>query len=91
MANIHCNYYSDALKLNTDINVVIPTPNSDELMNHKDTGYWHEGARYQVLYLLHGTLDDRAMGVCHTNVSSMPITDERPELRMCPFLWHSWA
>ncbi|MDO5544343.1 MAG: hypothetical protein Q4F81_00695 [Eubacteriales bacterium] len=44
-----------------------------------------------MLYLLHGTLDDRAMGVCHTNVSSMPITDERPELRMCPFLWHSWA
>lgn len=58
MANIHCNYYSDALKLNTDINVVIPTPNSDELMNHKDTGYWHEGARYQVLYLLHGTYGD---------------------------------
>ena len=41
MANIHCNYYSDALKLNTDINVVIPTPNSDELMNNKDTSYWH--------------------------------------------------
>ena len=58
MANIHCNYYSDALKLNTDINVVIPTPNSDELMNNKDTSYWHPGAKYQVLYLLHGTYGD---------------------------------
>ena len=58
MANIHCNYYSNALQLNTDINVVIPTPNSDELMNHKDTSYWREGAKYQVLYLLHGTYGD---------------------------------
>ncbi len=58
MAHLHCNYYSDALKLNTDLNIIIPTPNSDELMNHKDTGYWHTGARYQVLYLLHGTYGD---------------------------------
>lgn len=58
MANIHCNYYSDALKLNTDLNIIIPTPNSDELMNHKDTSYWRAGAKYQVLYLLHGTYGD---------------------------------
>lgn len=43
MANIHCNYYSNALQFNTDINVVIPTPNADELMNHKATSYWQIG------------------------------------------------
>ncbi len=58
MAYIHCNFFSDALSLNTDINVIIPTPNSDELMNNKGVDYFKEGAKYQVLYLLHGTYGD---------------------------------
>lgn len=58
MAYLHCNFFSDALSLNTDINVIIPSPNSDELMNDKDSAYFVPGVKYQVLYLLHGTYGD---------------------------------
>ena len=91
MATLSMKFFSPALQTKTNVNILIPTPEST-LAGHQET--FAECAKtgpFPVLYLLHGTLDDRAMGVCHTNVSSMPITDERPELRMCPFLWHSWA
>ncbi|MGI6004825.1 MAG: alpha/beta hydrolase [Christensenellales bacterium] len=57
MALIHMNYFSQILHSNTDVNVIIPTPNTmDEPINPGN--YFHEGARYQVLYLLHGTHGD---------------------------------
>ena len=58
MAFFQVNFFSPTLRFGTDVNVVIPTPNSDELMNHKDTSYFHTGAKYQVLYLLHGAYGD---------------------------------
>lgn len=58
MAFFQVNFFSPTLRFGTDVNVVIPTPNSDELMNHKDTSYFHAGAKYQVLYLLHGAYGD---------------------------------
>lgn len=58
MAFIHLNFYSDSLKVNTDVNVILPTPNPDELLMKKDTGYFRDGMQYQVLYLLHGTFGD---------------------------------
>ncbi len=43
--------------MNTDINVIIPTPHPME--NPLNPGnYFHNGAKYQTLYLLHGTYGD---------------------------------
>ena len=58
MAFIHLNFFSKELKLNTDINIIIPTPTSDEYASKKDISYFQEGRRFQVLYLLHGTFGD---------------------------------
>ncbi|MDF2632146.1 MAG: esterase [Caproiciproducens sp.] len=58
MAFIQTNLFSYTLGFNTDINVFVPTPNSDEILNHKASGYFYEGARFQVLYLLHGAYGD---------------------------------
>ena len=58
MAFIHLNYFSNELKTNTDINIIIPTPTSGEYMYGKDIGYFQEGKLFQVLYLLHGTYGD---------------------------------
>ncbi len=58
MAYLHVNFFSKALSMNTDVGVIIPTPNSDELMNEKDSSYFAPGRKYQALYLLHGTYGD---------------------------------
>ncbi len=57
MALIHCNFFSEALGMNTDINVIIPTPHPVETPLNPG-GYFHKGAKYQTLYLLHGTYGD---------------------------------
>lgn len=58
MALLQCNFFSKSLCFGTDINVVIPTPNSDEVLNKKEDSYFYPGAKYQVLYLLHGAYGD---------------------------------
>ena len=58
MAFFQCNFFSPTLCFNTDINVFIPTPNSDELMNKKRGGYFYSGAKFPVMYLLHGAYGD---------------------------------
>jgi len=58
MAYFQCNYFSPTLCFNTDINVIIPTPNSDEILNNKKSDYLYDGAKFQVLYLLHGAYGD---------------------------------
>ena len=57
MALIHCSFYSEALRIGTDVNVIIPTPHPmEDPINPGD--YFHEGAKYQTLYLLHGSQGD---------------------------------
>lgn len=58
MAFFQVNFFSTVLCFNTDINVFIPTPNSDEILNHKKSDYLYDGAKFQVLYLLHGAYGD---------------------------------
>ncbi len=58
MAFMQVNFFSTTLCFNTDINVFIPTPNSDELLNKKQSDYLYDGALFQVLYLLHGAYGD---------------------------------
>lgn len=58
MAFMQCKFFSPVLNFNTDINVFIPTPNSDEILNNKNSDYYKEGYKFQVLYLLHGAYGD---------------------------------
>ncbi|MDD3206010.1 MAG: alpha/beta hydrolase family protein [Lachnospiraceae bacterium] len=58
MAFMQCNFFSPVLNFNTNINVFIPTPNSDEILNNKKSDYFQEGVKFQVLYLLHGAYGD---------------------------------
>lgn len=58
MAFMQCNFFSPVLNHNTDINVFVPTPNSDEILNHKAADYFEEGDKFQTLYLLHGAYGD---------------------------------
>lgn len=56
MAFIQMNLYSEALQFSTDVNIILPTPSD---LDGKDTKpYFLENAKYQVLYLLHGTYAD---------------------------------
>lgn len=59
MAFLHMNYYSHELKYQTDLNIILPTPDGDH--DVEDTAmppYFPKGKKYQVLYLLHGTCGD---------------------------------
>ncbi|MBC5580681.1 esterase family protein [Anaerofilum sp. BX8] len=56
MAFIQMNFYSDALKFSTDVNIILPTPSDVDAKGGEP--YFEEGAKYQVLYLLHGTYAD---------------------------------
>lgn len=58
MGFFQVNFFSPTLCFNTDINVFIPTPDSDEILNHKKSNYLTQGAKFQVLYLLHGAYGD---------------------------------
>ena len=58
MAFFQVNMFSPALGFPVDVNVFIPTPNSDEVLNNKDKSYFVRGSKFQVLYLLHGAYGD---------------------------------
>lgn len=58
MAYFQGDFFSPALATSTNINVIIPTPNSDELLTGQDMKYFHPGIKYPVLYLLHGAFGD---------------------------------
>jgi len=58
MAFFQMDYFSESLCFNTEVNVFIPTPNSDEILNHKKADYFKDGRKFQVLYLLHGAYGD---------------------------------
>ena len=58
MALIETHFFSTSLCFGTDLNVFIPTPNVDELMEKDGYQYYHQSAKFQVLYLLHGGYGD---------------------------------
>lgn len=58
MALIQTHFFSTSLCFGTDLNVFIPTPNVDELMEPGGGDYYHPGCKFQVLYLLHGGYGD---------------------------------
>lgn len=58
MALFHCNFFSETLLQNTNMYVIVPTPDSDELLNNKKSAYFTKDAKYQTVYLMHGGYGD---------------------------------
>lgn len=55
---IQCNLFSRSLNQNTNINVILPAPDSDEVLNDRNYSCYTPGMKFQVLYLLHGAYGD---------------------------------
>lgn len=68
MAYFQCNFFSGSLLQNTDIRVIIPSPDSDEVMNPKERQYFNPDSKFQVLYLLHGAYGDCTDWQRYTNI-----------------------
>lgn len=58
MALFKCNFFSTTLCFGTDVNVIVPTPDSDDILMDKETNFFYPGVKFQVLYLLHGAYGD---------------------------------
>lgn len=66
MALIDIKLFSTSLWTNTDVRVVIPTPN--EPFEDEDTPFYKPGKKYQVLYLLHGMFGDCTVWTRNTGI-----------------------
>ena len=58
MAYIQCNFYSQSLKSNTTIGVILPSPDSNDIFGSGDLAFFTPGIRFQTLYLFHGAYGD---------------------------------
>jgi len=67
MAVLKMNFLSDALKMQTNITVVLPTYSFADSMHGVDATYVR-GMKYQVMYLLHGGCGDDSDYVNFTNI-----------------------
>lgn len=66
MALIDIKLFSTSLLTNTDVRVVLPTP--DEPFYSDDTPWYRKDKRYQVLYLLHGAHGDCTVWTRNTGI-----------------------
>ena len=66
MALFDIKLFSTSLMTNTDIRVVVPTP--DEPFHPDATPYYQPGKKYQVLYLLHGAFGDCTVWTRNTGI-----------------------
>ena len=66
---LNCHYYSTVLKRNTEINVIIPTPEGNEQITNQDIKkrYDYE-AGLPVVYLLHGAYGDCSSWIRFSNI-----------------------
>ncbi|SDM62813.1 alpha/beta hydrolase [Acetanaerobacterium elongatum] len=58
MAHIQCSFYSNSLKKNANVMVFIPTMSADDYLTQQHINYYRQNAKYQTLYLLHGSYGD---------------------------------
>lgn len=65
MAKLTMNYYSDALKRNVDLTVILPIDNFDY-----GVGSYPEEQKYPTLYLLHGIYGDHTDWISNTRIMS---------------------
>ena len=68
MAYIQCNFYSQSLKTNTTIGVVLPSPDSNDIFGSGDLSYFTPGIRFQTLYLFHGAYGDYSDWTRNTSI-----------------------
>lgn len=54
MALMNCHFHSTVLNQSVDVNVIVPTPNSDEQMTCDSAQYYLPGERFKTIFLLHG-------------------------------------
>lgn len=66
MALFDIKLFSTSLMTNTDIRVVVPTP--DEPFHPDATPFYQPGKKYQVLYLLHGAYGDCTVWTRNTGI-----------------------
>lgn len=64
MALIHCNFFSEVLKLSTSMYVILP----QQLKNQMDMQNTLSKDRYPTLYLLHGLSDDHTIWLRRTSI-----------------------
>ncbi|MDD3206009.1 MAG: alpha/beta hydrolase family protein [Lachnospiraceae bacterium] len=58
MAHIQLNFYSQSMQRNEDVIIFLPTVSADDYLEGSDIHYGTKNAKYQVLYLLHGSYGD---------------------------------
>lgn len=85
MALFDVKLFSTTLLTNTDIRVIIPTP--DEPFLPDDTPYYEKGRKYQVLYLLHGAFGDAT--VWNRNTGIERYAQEHKLAVVCPSVTNS--
>ncbi|MEA4914463.1 MAG: alpha/beta hydrolase family protein [Christensenella sp.] len=68
MAFLQCNFYSQTLKTNTTIGVILPSPDSNDIFGSGDLSYFTPGVRFQTLYLFHGAYGDYSDWTRNTSI-----------------------
>lgn len=58
MAYFNCHFFSSTLAQNVNVDVLIPSPDSDELMNQEKEKTYDYEKKFPVVYLLHGAYGD---------------------------------
>ncbi|WP_411676455.1 alpha/beta hydrolase [Caproicibacter sp.] len=58
MAHLDCSFYSQTLKKNTRVIVFLPSLSADDFLSGHHVDYTRKGAKFQTLYLLHGSYGD---------------------------------
>lgn len=70
MIALTCNFFSKTLLNHVDVDILLPSLPDNDCVNTPLEDIYKEEARYPVLYLLHGALDDRTMWLRHTGIES---------------------
>jgi len=68
MAVLNMDFFSPALQTNTQVTIIIPTPDSYEQDIPGGIDYFQRGIKYQVLYLLHGLCGDHTNWTRYTSI-----------------------
>ena len=68
MAFIQCNFYSKTLQSSTTINVILPSPDSNDIFGSGDMAFFSPGIRFQTLYLFHGAYGDYSDWMRNTSI-----------------------
>ena len=70
MAHIRMNFLSEALRMQTNVNIIIPSLHNDLQVKGETAASWYRpGMKFQVLWLLHGGAGDDSDYITGTNIA----------------------